>query len=85
MHNLLKKLSYGAASVIRTRDLTLTKGALYRWSYGSIPADGSLAIGGRHAGLLGCGDLLSVLPQNDKPKTRLKTVARTLPRAASQG
>ena len=26
----------GAASVIRTRDLTLTKGALYRWSYGSI-------------------------------------------------
>ena len=25
----------GAASVIRTRDLTLTKGALYRWSYGS--------------------------------------------------
>jgi hypothetical protein len=22
--------------VIRTRDLTLTKGALYRWSYGSI-------------------------------------------------
>ena len=28
--------SDGAASVIRTRDLTLTKGALYRWSYGSI-------------------------------------------------
>ena len=28
--------SGGAASVIRTRDLTLTKGALYRWSYGSI-------------------------------------------------
>jgi hypothetical protein len=26
----------GAASVIRTRDLTLTKGALYRWSYGSV-------------------------------------------------
>ena len=26
----------GAASVIRTRDLTLTTGALYRWSYGSI-------------------------------------------------
>tara|TARA_Y200000002_G_scaffold344247_1_gene317348 strand:- start:165 stop:344 length:180 start_codon:yes stop_codon:yes gene_type:complete len=25
----------GAASVIRTRDLTLTKGALYRWSYSS--------------------------------------------------
>ena len=32
--------SDGAASVIRTRDLTLTKGALYRWSYGSIPIDG---------------------------------------------
>ena len=30
----------GAASVIRTRDLTLTKGALYRWSYGSIAIDG---------------------------------------------
>ena len=29
----------GAASVIRTRDLTLTKGALYRWSYGSIAID----------------------------------------------
>ena len=29
----------GAASVIRTRDLTLTKGALYRWSYGSISID----------------------------------------------
>ena len=25
----------GAASVIRTRDLTLTKGALYHWSYSS--------------------------------------------------
>jgi hypothetical protein len=25
--------------VIRTRDLTLTKGALYRWSYGSISID----------------------------------------------
>ena len=31
--------SDGAASVIRTRDLTLTKGALYRWSYGSISID----------------------------------------------
>ena len=30
------ELGNGAASVIRTRDLTLTKGALYRWSYGSI-------------------------------------------------
>ena len=30
----------GAASVIRTRDLTLTKGALYRWSYGSIRFSG---------------------------------------------
>jgi hypothetical protein len=30
------KRENGAASVIRTRDLTLTKGALYRWSYGSI-------------------------------------------------
>ena len=30
------KESDGAASVIRTRDLTLTKGALYRWSYGSV-------------------------------------------------
>ena len=29
----------GAASVIRTRDLTLTKGALYRWSYGSNSID----------------------------------------------
>ena len=29
----------GAASVIRTRDLTLTKGALYRWSYGSVAID----------------------------------------------
>ena len=25
--------------MIRTRDLTLTKGALYRWSYGSIAID----------------------------------------------
>ena len=25
--------------MIRTRDLTLTKGALYRWSYGSITID----------------------------------------------
>ena len=25
--------------MIRTRDLTLTKGALYRWSYGSISID----------------------------------------------
>ena len=31
--------SGGAASVIRTRDLTLTKGALYRWSYGSVAID----------------------------------------------
>ena len=31
--------SDGAASVIRTRDLTLTKGALYRWSYGSNAID----------------------------------------------
>ena len=34
--NTLINRAYGAASVIRTRDLTLTKGALYRWSYGSI-------------------------------------------------
>ena len=34
--NILINNNYGAASVIRTRDLTLTKGALYRWSYGSI-------------------------------------------------
>ena len=33
--NLKDDLENGAASVIRTRDLTLTKGALYRWSYGS--------------------------------------------------
>ena len=32
------KKGNGAASVIRTRDLTLTKGALYRWSYGSTEA-----------------------------------------------
>ena len=32
----------GAASVIRTRDLTLTKGALYRWSYGSMSNDTSV-------------------------------------------
>ena len=75
----------GAASVIRTRDLTLTKGALYRWSYGSIPADDTLATGGRRAGPPGCGDVLAVLPQNDKPKTRLRTVARTVPPAAWQG
>ncbi len=35
----VSKKSDGAASVIRTRDLTLTKGALYRWSYGSISID----------------------------------------------
>ena len=37
LYYLMKVNNYknGAASVIRTRDLTLTKGALYRWSYGS--------------------------------------------------
>ena len=30
-----RQMKNGAASVIRTRDLTLTKGALYRWSYSS--------------------------------------------------
>ena len=30
-----RQVKNGAASVIRTRDLTLTKGALYRWSYSS--------------------------------------------------
>ena len=30
-----RQVENGAASVIRTRDLTLTKGALYRWSYSS--------------------------------------------------
>ena len=33
--NIKDETENGAASVIRTRDLTLTKGALYRWSYGS--------------------------------------------------
>jgi hypothetical protein len=41
----------GAASVIRTRDLTLTKGALYRWSYGSILSGMPYGIGGGRAGL----------------------------------
>ncbi len=39
----------GAASVIRTRDLTLTKGALYRWSYGSITMGIISGAGGRRA------------------------------------
>ena len=39
---LEKRKVDGAASVIRTRDLTLTKGALYRWSYGSIEASSTI-------------------------------------------
>tara|TARA_B100000886_G_scaffold172621_1_gene118171 strand:+ start:42 stop:284 length:243 start_codon:yes stop_codon:yes gene_type:complete len=41
----------GAASVIRTRDLTLTKGALYRWSYGSIEASSTIGGSGLQEGL----------------------------------
>ena len=41
----------GAASVIRTRDLTLTKGALYRWSYGSTDAVFTIECKALQAGL----------------------------------
>ena len=41
----------GAASVIRTRDLTLTKGALYRWSYGSTGASSTIGGSGLQEGL----------------------------------
>ena len=41
----------GAASVIRTRDLTLTKGALYRWSYSSIEASSTIGGSGLQEGL----------------------------------
>jgi hypothetical protein len=60
----------GAASVIRTRDLTLTKGALYRWSYGSIFLKSRpVQIKGQGpSGVYAANALqvLTALPQNDK-------------------
>jgi hypothetical protein len=47
-------LDNGAASVIRTRDLTLTKGALYRWSYGSTDAVFTIECKALQAGLAVC-------------------------------
>jgi|TARA_Y200000002_G_scaffold36779_1_gene26991 hypothetical protein len=46
-----KRKVNGAASVIRTRDLTLTKGALYRWSYGSTGASSTIGGSGLQEGL----------------------------------
>ena len=78
----------GAASVIRTRDLTLTKGALYRWSYGSISIDApDLHEITRpwQAGFCLPDPALRALPTRPFQQTRPKVPARIVPTALCAG